>query len=122
MSEVHLRRVEALIHNAQNFLYSVQRNEAPDLVNFDARHSEHFDALRALGPVPPTSPYLNQIQSRMLYLEQLNSEMINVIRKLLNDSRNSLQKSSTHKRGLTGYQRSLFGRQSRGKGKWRGRG
>ena len=121
MSELHLRRVEALIQNAQGFLYSVQRNEAPDMASFDEKHTEHFDALRALGPVHPNSPYLSQIQTRMLYLEQLNSEMINVIRKLLSDSRNSLQKSSTHKRGLTGYQKSLFG-QSRGKGVWRGRG
>ena len=35
MSEQHLRRVEALIQNTQGFLYSVQRNEAPDLGEFD---------------------------------------------------------------------------------------
>jgi hypothetical protein len=121
MSEQHLRRVEALIHNAQTFLYSVQRGEAPNLETFDQTHSEHFDSLRSIGPISLNSPYMTQIQARMVYLEELNAEMIKVIKKLLSDSRNSLQKSSTHKRGLTGYQRSLFG-QSRGKGKWRGRG
>ena len=49
MSEQHLRRVEALIQNTQGFLYSVQRNEAPDLGAFDQRHAEHFEALRALS-------------------------------------------------------------------------
>jgi hypothetical protein len=121
MSELHLQRVEALIHHAQAFLYSVQRNEAPDLEAFDAAHVEHFEALKALGPVSATSFYLAQIRTRMTYLEELNAEMIKVIRKLLSDSRNQLQTSSTRKRGLTGYQRSLFG-QSRGKGKWRGQG
>ena len=121
MSEHHLRRVEALIQNTQGFLYSVQRNEAPDLGAFDQRHAEHFEALRALGPIPLASPYMVQTRTRMLYLEELNTEMIKVVRKLLSDSRNSLQKSSTHKRGLSGYQRSLFGK-SRGKGRWRGHG
>ena len=122
MSEQHLQRVEALIHHAQRFLYQVQRNEAPNLEAFDAGHNEHFDELRALGTVELTSPYLPQIQMRMLYLDELNNEMIKVIRKLLSDSRNQLQSTSTRKRGLTGYQRSLFGRQNRGKGKWRGQG
>ena len=121
MSDQHLSRVEALIQNAQNFLYSVQRNEAPDMETFDQVHMEHFNFLRSLGPVTINSPYMAQLRMRMLYLDELNAEMIKVINKLLSDSRNSLQKSSTHKRGLTGYQRSLFG-QSRGKGKWRGRG
>lgn len=121
MSEQHLMRVEALIQNAQNFLYSVQRDEAPDLENFDRIHIEQFENLKGLGPIMFSSPYMAQIRMRMLYLDELNAEMIKVIKKLLSDSRNSLQKSSTHKRGLTGYQRSLFG-QSRGKGKWRGRG
>lgn len=121
MSEQHLHRVEALIHHAQQFLYSVQRNQAPDMDAFDAGHIEHFEALKALGPIAQTSPYLSQIQTRMLYLESLNDEMVKVIRKLLSDSRNRLKDSSTKKRGLTGYQRSLFG-QNRGKGKWRGRG
>jgi hypothetical protein len=58
----------------------------------------------------------------MVYLDEFNNEMIKVIRKLLSDSRNQLQSTSTRKRGLTGYQRSLFGRQTRGKGKWRGQG
>ena len=121
MSEQHLMRVEALIQNAQNFLYSVQRNEAPDLETFDRTHIEHFEYLKGLGPIMLSSPYMAQVRMRMLYLDELNAEMVKVIKKLLSDSRNSLQKSSTHKRGLTGYQRSLFG-QSRGKGKWRGRG
>ena len=121
MSENHLRRVEALIHNAQSFLYKIQKNEAPDLETFDQQQVEHFTALKALGPVPLASPYLSQIRTRMIYLEELNTEMVKVIKRLLSDSRNNLQKSSTSKRGLTGYQRSLFG-QSRGKGRWRGRG
>jgi hypothetical protein len=121
MSEHHLRRVEALIKNAQTFLYSIQKNEAPDLETFDQQQVEHFEALKGLGPVSLASPYMVQIRTRMAYLEELNTEMVQVIKKLLSDSRNSLQKSSSHKRGLTGYQRSLFG-QSRGKGKWRGRG
>ena len=122
MSERHLHCVEALIHHAQHFLYRIQRNEAPDLGAFDVGHDEHFEALKALGPISQTSPYLAQFQTRMVYLDELNNEMIKVIRKLLSDSRNQLQSTSTRKRGLTGYQRSLFGRQSRGKGKWRGRG
>ena len=122
MSQEHLQRVESLIHHAQHFLYSVQRNEAPDLGSFDTAHEEHFAALQALGQIQLESPYLPQIQMRMLYLDELNTEMIKVIRKLLSDSRNQLKTTSTRKRGLTGYQRSLFGRQGRGKGKWRGRG
>lgn len=121
MSEQHLHRIEALIHHAQQFLYSVQRNEAPDLEAFDTAHGEHFEALKSLGPIHPSSHFLQQYQMRMLYLESLNDEMVKVIKKLLSDSRNQLQTTSDRKRNLTGYQRSLFGN-SRGKGKWRGRG
>jgi hypothetical protein len=121
MSQAHLQRVEALIKHAQTFLYQVQRNEAPDLDEFNAGHYEHFEALKQLGPIPTSSPYLSQIGMRMQYLDDLNSEMIEVIKKLLSNSRNQLSTTSTRKRGLTGYQRSLFGR-SRGKGKWRGQG
>ena len=121
MSQDHLHQVEALIQHAQGFLYRVQRNEAPDLGTFDAAHAEHFERLQQLGPIHPNSPYVAQVSMRMQYLNDLNSEMIQVIRKLLSDSRNQLSTTSTRKRGLTGYQRSLFGR-SRGKGKWRGQG
>ena len=121
MSQEHLQQVEALVQHAQSFLYQVQRNEAPDLEGFDQAHGEHFEQLKQLGPIDSKSPYAAQASMRMRYLDDLNSEMIKVIRKLLSDSRNQLSTTSTRKRGLTGYQRSLFGR-SRGKGKWRGQG
>ncbi len=121
MSAKHLQKVEALIHHAQNFLYTVQKNQAPDIEAFDLVHTEHFEALKELGQISWTTPYLNQIKMRMLYLESLNAEMIKVIKKLLSDSRNRLKTTSTHRRGISGYQRSLFGR-SRGKGIWRGQG
>ena len=121
MSANHLQHIEALITQAQEFLYAVQRNQAPDMDSFDHIQKTQFQALKALGPVPPDTPYLSQIRVRMEYLESLNREMIEVIKKLLTDSRNQLKAKTTQRRGISGYQRSLFGR-NRGKGVWRGRG
>ena len=120
MSVQHLQQVEALIKQAQEFLYTVQRNQAPDMDAFDRYHDEHFQSLKALGPVDLRSPYLPQLTSRMEYLESLNREMIQVVQRLLEHSRTKLQSRSTSRRGVTGYQRSLFGR-PRGKGVWRGK-
>ena len=121
MSAQHLQRIEFMIKHAQEFLYTVQRNIAPDMDLFDENQAKYFELLKVLGPVPLNSPYLVQIRSRMMYLESLNTEMVKVIKKLLNDSRNQLKTTSTRKRGMSGNQRSLFGR-SRGKGIWRGQG
>ena len=121
MSEHHLQRIEALITQAQEFLYLIQRNQAPDMDTFDYVQKTQFEALRDLGPIDPNTQYLSQIRVRMQYLEGLNREMIEVIKKLLADSRNQLKTRSVQRRGISGYQRSLFGR-NRGKGVWRGRG
>ena len=121
MSAQHLQVVEALIKHAQEFLYTVQRNQAPNIEVFDQYQTHLFSDLKRLGAIPHLSPFLNQIQTRMTYLESLNQEMILVIKKLLSDSRNKLSSASTTRRGLTGYQRSLLGR-NRGKGIWRGQG
>jgi hypothetical protein len=121
MSEYHLQCIESLITQAQEFLYTVQRNQAPNMDTFDHVQKTQFESLKALGPISHTTPYLNQIRVRMEYLESLNREMIEVIKKLLADSRNQLKARTTQRRGISGYQRSLFGR-NRGKGVWRGRG
>ena len=42
------------------------------------------------------------------------------IKKLMGDTKVRLKSSSTNRRAMTGYQRSLFGSSSRGKGIWRG--
>ena len=122
MSAAHLQCVEHLITHAQGFLQTVQRNEAPDLTSFDQLQAEYFEALKALGPLPEGSPYLTQYRARMEHLERLNAEMIMVVRRLMGDTQGKLQSSSSNRRAMTGYQRSLFGRSSRGKGVWRGQG
>ena len=121
MSAEYLQHLEEMIHHAQEFLYSMQRNIAPNMDTFDEIQASNFEKLKSLGPVDIRSPYFTQIRARLLYFESLNDEMIKVIKKLLSDSRNKLKKTSTSRRGISGYQRSLFGR-SRGKGMWRGRG
>lgn len=121
MSEAHLQCVEKLISHAQTFLRTVQRNEAPDFEVFDRVQAELFEALKALGPVQIASPYMPQVRARMAHLEFLNREMIMVVKKLMGDTRTKLQSSSTNRRAMTGYQRSLFGRSGRGKGIWRGK-
>ena len=121
MSEAHLVCVEKLISHAQTFLRTVQRNEAPDLEAFDGSQAQLLEQLKALGPVPLTSPYMPQVRTRMAHLEFLNREMILVIKKLMGDTQVRLKSSSTNRRAMTGYQRSLFGRASRGKGMWRGK-
>jgi hypothetical protein len=121
MSAAHLQCVEKLISHAQGFLRTVQRNEAPDLELFDSTQAQLFEELKALGPVQIASPYMPQVRTRMAHLEFLNREMIMVIKKLLGDTQSKLQSSSTNRRAMTGYQRSLFGRASRGKGMWRGK-
>ena len=121
MSEAHLVCVEKLISHAQVFLRTVQRNEAPDLEAFDSTQAELFEQLKALGPVSIASPYMPQVRTRMAHLEFLNREMIMVIKKLMGDTKVRLKSSSTNRRAMTGYQRSLFGSSSRGKGIWRGK-
>lgn len=122
MSVAHLQVVEALIGQAQDFLTSVQQNVAPDMEAFDMAQAASFDALVALGPIDPASEYAEHLRGRMEYLETLNNEMVLVVRRLLGDARNDLQTTSTARRGLTGYQRSLMSSASRGKGVWRGQG
>jgi hypothetical protein len=122
MSVDHVHAVEALIAQAQDFLTTIQQNIAPDIEAFDATQAESFEALVALGPVDPTSEYAEHLRERMEYLEALNQEMVLVVRRLLGDARNHLQTTSTARRGLTGYQRSLMSPASRGKGVWRGQG
>ncbi len=122
MSAAHLQVVETLIANAQGFLVTVQQNTAPDVELFDAAQAQSFEALVALGPVDPASEYAEFLRERIEYLETLNNEMVLVIRKLLGDSRSQLQVTSTGRRALTGYQRSLMSSASRGKGVWRGHG
>ncbi|MBM4290609.1 MAG: hypothetical protein FJ138_03520 [Deltaproteobacteria bacterium] len=122
MSAAHLRAVEALIAQAQEFLSTVQQNIAPDVETFDEAQAEAFEALTALGPVDPSSEYADYLRGRLEYLEALNREMVLVVQRLLTDARKHLETTSTGRRGLTGYQRSLMGAASRGKGVWRGQG
>ena len=121
MSAQYLQHLEIMIKHAQEFLYSMQRNIAPNMEAFDQVQIRNFEILKSLGPIDVRSPYFSQIRARLLYFESLNDEMIKVIQKLLSDSKYKLKSTSTRRRGLSGYQRSLLGR-SRGKGMWRGQG
>lgn len=121
MSADYLHHLESMIQHAQEFLYSMQRNIAPDMDVFDEIQIRNFETLKSFGAVDIHSPYFSQIKARLLYFESLNNEMVKVIKKLLSDSKNKLKTTSTKRRGITGYQKSLFGR-SRGKGMWRGQG
>ena len=121
MSAEYLHHLESMIQHAQEFLYSMQRNVAPDMDAFDEIQIRNFERLKSFGPIDIRSPYFSQIKARLLYFESLNDEMVKVIKKLLSDSKSKLKSTSTRRRGITGYQKSLFGR-NRGKGIWRGQG
>jgi hypothetical protein len=115
----HLDRIELMISASQDFLYSVQRNDAPDIELFYQIQAEQTEALNHLNPVPNHHPQATVIASRIEYLLSLNEEIKGVIQQLMNDIKLQLAQNQTNRKTLTGYQQSVIGTN---RGVWRGQG
>ena len=115
----HLEHLELMITAAQDFLYSVQRNEAPDVELFYQIQAEQTNALNALPTLTVYHPQASVVASRIEYLLSLNEEVKEVVEKLMLDIKQQLSQNQTNRKTLTGYQQSVLGTN---RGVWRGQG